>query len=323
MYWSSTTIVSEQQMKKFSLVFGLIIAATLVPVKAIAASFSQIIVYGDSLSDLGRVSAATGGFQPSYSQGNGRFSNGPVWIEYLADRLGLATNPATNFAVGGARTEGHAFEFLFPSLIGIEKQVANNSFSDPDALYAIWGGANDYFDGQRDASIPLNNLYFEIATLILRGAKNIIVPNLPDLGVLPSKRNTTESSALSAVSQSHNTGLATTLDGLRLLYPGVTLNLLDVNSLFQQALTNPSSYGLSNVTDSCYIDSSTICADPTTYLFWDGVHPTTGVHQLVGNLAFNTVSPTAVPEPITILGSLMAAGSAVAFKRKLKQSNGK
>src|SRR5215217_7794985 len=57
-------------------------------------AFDHVVVFGDSLSDAGNA---------------GRFTNGPVWVEYLAQKLGLPLNPAraggTNFAVGGARLD--------------------------------------------------------------------------------------------------------------------------------------------------------------------------------------------------------------------------
>ena len=56
--------------------------------------FEQLVVLGDSLSDTGDA---------------GQFSNGPVWVEQLADALKLPLKAGQrgghNFAVGGARTE--------------------------------------------------------------------------------------------------------------------------------------------------------------------------------------------------------------------------
>jgi thermolabile hemolysin len=318
-------------MKKSLIISGLILVSSLFPVRAIAATFSQIVVYGDSLSDLGRAAAATSNLPaqskfPAYTDGEGRFSNGKIWVEYLADQLGIATNPNTNFAIGGATTGTvNIGQALAPtSFIGIQTQVANNPISDPAALYVIWGGANDYLSAipgepciPNEPCIPISNLTSEINTLISRGATNILIPNLPNLGALPATRNfgTQQTTALNNLTALHNGGLATAISQLSLANPTVKLNLLDVNSLFNQVVANPSNFGLNNVTDGCLLVD---CSTPNSYLFWDDRHPTTAAQQLIGNLAFQTVSPTAVPEPISMIGSLVAFGSAIAFKRKLK-----
>ncbi|WP_309740584.1 PEP-CTERM sorting domain-containing protein [Chamaesiphon sp. OTE_20_metabat_361] len=323
-------------MKRHLIITGLVVAASLLPVKAIAATFSQLVVYGDSLSDLGRAAAATGGAAPPYSNvvGGGRFSNGPIWVEYLAASLGIpangnpATNRITNFAVGGATTgtantiQNLIVTPIIPALNGIQQQITNdNAVRDRDALYIIWGGANDYLGNvTTDPAIPVGNLFADINTLIDRGARNILVPNLSDLGALPSTRNLgTTAIGLSSLTAAHNAGLATTIANLKLAKPTVNLNLLDVNGLFNRIVTNPSSFEFTDVTTQCL--TTTVCANPNANLFWDDIHPTTEGHRLIGELAFNTVSPTAVPEPIAILGSLMAGSAAIAFKRKLKAAN--
>jgi thermolabile hemolysin len=312
-------------MKKSLIIGGLILASSLFPVRAIAATFSQIVVYGDSLSDLGRAAAATSSLPPefkfpAYPNGNGRFSNGSIWVEYLAAKLGVANNPNTNFAIGGATTGTvNLGQALSPSFIGIQTQVANNLISDPAALYVIWGGANDYLSATpSNPAVSIGNLAGEVNTLIGRNAKNILVVNLPNLGEIPATINTGISVPLDLLTQAHNTGLAASINALSQSNPTVKLNLLDVNSLFSQVVANPSSFGFNNVTDPCYADSTNICSTPNTYLFWDDRHPTTVVQQLIGNLAFQTVAPTAVPEPMTTVGSLVAIGSAIALKRKLK-----
>jgi thermolabile hemolysin len=311
-------------MKRFSIVCGLILAATLAPMNAIAATFSQLVVYGDSLSDLGRaydLTKTTSDPAPPYGAATGgRFSNGPIWVEYLAASLGLAIDKNTNFAAGGATTGTVNTTTGVTALGGIQNQLAGSSISDADALYIIWGGANDYLGaGITDPTVPVGNLAGEISALIGRGAKNILVSNLPDLGAIPLvNKIPANATALNTLTQFHNAGLAAGINNLRQVNPSVNLNLLDVNSLFKQVTTNPSNFGFINVTDSC-LSVISICNDPNSYLFWDPFHPTTTGHQLIGNLAFNTVSAS-VPEPTNILGSLIAGGSIIAFKRKLKSS---
>ena len=308
-------------MNRFSIVCGLIVAASLVPARAIAATFSQIVVYGDSLSDVGRFYTASGGTFPPPPYSNGKFSNGPVWVEYLATSLGIPNDPTTNFAVGNAKTDSHP-QAPAPGFIGIKEQIDNDqSPVKSNNLYVIWGGANDYLEPVNPAnpanpSVIVGNLTAQIGTLIGRGAKNILVPNLPNLGQLPSTLASPASGLLNNATQLHNLSLEASIRNLNLSLndPTVKVNLLDVNFLFNTA----SSVGFTNVTDKCI---TSLGCTPDTYLFWDEVHPTTAGHRLIGDLAFSVVSPTAVPEPMTILGSLAAASSAIAFKRKLKSSS--
>src|SRR4051794_146985 len=66
-----------------------------------AGLFGKVVVFGDSLSDVGNVSAATGGAVPaSPPYFHGRFSNGPVYAETLAEYVGAAPL-APAFAVPG------------------------------------------------------------------------------------------------------------------------------------------------------------------------------------------------------------------------------
>src|ERR1700720_1020420 len=54
-------------------------------------SFTALYAFGDSLSDTGRNPA------PGPSYYNGRYSNGPLWVEYLSAQLGLTYNSSNNF----------------------------------------------------------------------------------------------------------------------------------------------------------------------------------------------------------------------------------
>jgi thermolabile hemolysin len=307
-------------MKIFLIVGGLILGYSLMPVRAIAANFSQIVVYGDSLSDVGNA-AAKGAIAPYSSQG--RFSNGKLWIEYLADRLGIGTDRRQNFAEGGATTgTTNVGQTYIPNLLGIAQQVKNHPISDPDALYVIWGGANDYLRATPEnppvPSVTIGNLNREIGTLIERGAKNILVVNLPNLGELPNTRNRPTAAQLTTLTQSHNAGLAASIETLSKMNPRIKLSLVDVNSAFSQAIVNPRSYGFDNVTDGCF---SVRCTTPNTYLFWDDIHPTTAGHKVIGDLAFQAVSATTVSQPIKLMSWLAVLGSAIAFKRKLKPAD--
>jgi phospholipase/lecithinase/hemolysin len=295
---------------------------------AVAAPFSQLYVFGDSLSDIGNLSQATFNLLPPAPYAPGRLSNGPLWVDYLATDLGLPLNLTNNFAFAGARTDNlNGLSPLFPPplnqpglLPGLQQQidrfVAQPPTPDNNALFILWAGANDYLDpnltdplGTVTASIT--NITASITRLANAGAKTILVPNLPDLGQLPLiNLDAQRATNLNTLTGLYNAGLAQSLGSLAgALQPDVKLIGLDVNTLFQQAVTNPSQFGLNNVTDACFAASPLLptppatagsappCSNPDQFLFWDGFHPTTAGHQAIGDLAFSTLN-AATPKPV-------------------------
>ncbi len=292
------------------------------PYGAWAAPFSNVIVFGDSLSDTGNAFAGTGGtipIVPPYFPG--RFSNGPNYVEGLAAGLGLqATAVAfggTNFAVGGARIGRFTPPLLAaPSLLDQGTLFLSHVPSaDPTALYVVFGGANDVRDVAFGfaplTTIPtaVNDLATLITTLAQAGATNFLVPNLPNLGTTPESHAVDLLSPgfaanATTLSRAFDTLLASRLASLEATL-GLTIHSLDVFALLDSAVANPVAFGLSNVTEACIgqgnigaditVGDSTPCVDPDQYLFWDAIHPTAHGHAILATAALHTV----VPEPAT------------------------
>lgn len=280
-----------------------------------AQMYSQMVVFGDSLSDTGNLFAVTGGLFPPPSQYyQGRYSNGLLWVENLALQLGLPYNQATNFALAGA---GSGTNHVSPFLPGMQQQIQwfadENPVADPNALYIVWAGANDYLAiGSTDPVQPSENIGTAITKLAALGARNFLIPNLPDLGQLPGTRNTAEGIAASALSHQHNLHLAAKLDALRGQVPQTEIDLFDTATLFNSAIANPALYGFTNVTDSALFTGT---ADPGTYLFWDDVHPSAQGHQLIAQFAFAALNT--VPEPgLSALIVGLSAFGGIALRRK-------
>lgn len=268
-YSSPTNLIcSRRILRKTARLPGAIVLSALplalitgLPTAAFSASlseqnFDQVYVFGDSLSDVGNVFNATGGvYPPSPSYFEGRLSNGPIWVEYLTPKLEANS---TNFAYAGSSTGiGNA---LFPALPlpGLLTQVSSftqaNPQADPNALYTVWAGANDYlFGGVTDPTGSVGNLSTAVTSLYATGARNIMVANLPDLGKLPARRVDSQvSSSLDALTEAHNLNLAATLDSLSQI-PDINIISLDVNSLFDEVIAAPTEFNLTNVTDSCLL----------------------------------------------------------------------
>jgi phospholipase/lecithinase/hemolysin len=330
-------------MKKQLLVAGFVFFSFMSPLKASAANFSQLYVFSDSLSDTGNVFNATGGtFPPSPPYFNGRFSNGPLWVEYFGNQLGLQPtlvtnlNPTTiptqgiNFAFGGAASGlGNAVvpDPLLPGVLGqvnlfAQSLLANNQTADPNALYVVWGGANDFlFLNPEDSTTPVNNITQALSNLVAAGAKNILTFNLPDLGKLPAARiDNRDPDTLTESTNEFNFGLETTVSALN-QNPNLNVIPVDVNSLFNRAIASPSEFGFNNITDSC-LSRFDICQnDQSKFLFWDDFHPTTATHRFIADTALAAIRAEQVPEPSVSLGllALGAVGAAGVLKRQQKK----
>jgi phospholipase/lecithinase/hemolysin len=298
--------------------------------KAATLNFDEIYVFGDSLSDTGNVFKASGNTFPPPPYFEGRLSNGPLWVEYLAQSLGLKPNPKTNFAFAGATTGTD--NTIDPRLLGLQQEIDGftaslkqaNQFADPNALYIVFAGANDYlptesaFTPYKTPDTPIANLSSALSSLIGVGAKNIMVPNLPSLGNVPLTLGSPLSAPLNALTEVHNSSLAGTLSSLRQTRPDVNFIPVNVNSLINDAIANPTQFGFTNVTDACLVPSVRLCDNPNGYLFWDQIHPTTAAHKIVANAAYSALS---VPEPSDVLGILAvgAFAAVLVVKRKHKQ----
>jgi phospholipase/lecithinase/hemolysin len=331
-------------MQKQILAIGFFLLSFMLPLRATAAKFSEIYVFGDSLSDTGNLFNAylnaTGKGLPPEPYYNGRFSNGPIWVEYLARDLELTFNPNTNLAYGGSST---GFDnpvnqpLQLPGLLGQINNftapfTAAEQSVDPNALYIVWAGANDYlFSGLTDPTEPVANLSTAVTSLAAVGARNIMVVNLPDLGETPATRlNNQISEKLSTVTEMHNSALGTTLNFLsQTLSPDINIIPLDINSIFTMAIANPGEYGFTNVANSCIGDLSVVPIDvprppvvctPETFFFWDEIHPTTAGHKLFGEFAFSALEPEPVPEPSAVLGVLAFGALGTLSRLKCKNS---
>lgn len=288
-----------------------------------AQSFKQIYVFGDSLSDVGNVFQSTQrNVPPSPPYFQGRYCNGPVWVEYLAPKLGLTSNSDTNFAFGGATTGG--YQGASSGLLAqIKRFTTNNTSADAKALYIVWAGANDYLTGTNNSTTPINNLILAVKSLSELGAKNIVVVNLPDLGKLPATRNSYRSDLLNNLTQEHNSQLAAALNKLhQQLSSDSKITYLDVNSRFNQVINEPQKFGFTNVTEPCLSEAS-ICINPNEYLFWDDIHPTTAAHKLFVELAFWALNPAPPPANVFNYTSVLvsaivvgALGAGLIYSRK-------
>jgi phospholipase/lecithinase/hemolysin len=196
-------------------------------------NFGAIYAFGDSLSDAGNLSLTTAElgtatpqspyFQESYkvpilgTVTADVFSNGPTWVQDLAQYLGLGTlqpsvpyltpfvsDPSNglDFAFGGAetgdtpqnKTESDLTAISLPSQLvqfqTLEEQPASN------ALYTLSIGSNDVLDVLANTALTAQQQTTDINDAVANeitfinglakdGAKNLVVLGVPDLGKTP------------------------------------------------------------------------------------------------------------------------------------------
>lgn len=294
---------------------GMLLAA--LPAATSAAPFTGLYVFGDSLSDNGNLLALTeqvfgaGNGVPSAPYFQGRFSNGPVAVEYLAAGLGLAAGQLHDMAIAGA-TSGVAGRF--PDT-GLQNQVADYLTAlgplptDNQALYVVWAGANDFLHGDLNnypsiISAAVSNLTTAVSHLHAAGATDFLLALVPDLGATPRANAFGPAAAgfLTFVSGSFNDALRAGYAGLANSWTDEHFHYFDTPVVQLASMAAAAAAG-KNITDACFdADVPSLCANNgANYYYFDDIHPTTGAHQALaaGMLA-------AVPEPQTML--MMAAG---------------
>jgi outer membrane lipase/esterase len=307
-------------------------------------TYSDLIVFGDSLSDTGNVARLTGGFIPPPPYYEGRFTNGPNYIDYMAAALSHDAVPylagGDNFAFGGARTSLRQQDPSFSVLGQVALYQASGRAADPHALYVVFAGSNNLVDvvpqvasqpngsaiGTQAVQRTIGDIAQSLNTLKGMGARHVLVPNAPNLGLVPQVMNQgpQTSAVATALSQSFNFTLETVLNGETAL----DIKRLDTFSLLNKVAADPASFGFSNATSPCYsgnvtsfYQSSSVCSSPNLFLYWDGLHPTTAGHALLANAAINAVVVNPEPATWTLL-SLGLAGLAMrqAFNKKLRDT---
>jgi phospholipase/lecithinase/hemolysin len=163
------------------------------------------------------------------------------------------------------------------------------------------------------APLAVNNVLGTINELATAGARNFLVVNSPDLGNTPAFLSTPLQPLMSSLSTSFNNSLESEINSLISSNPQLDIELFQLDDFFNSIIANPASYGLSNVNQAC-LANTTPCSNPSSYLFWDQLHPTTQAHSLIGEALYNQAFDP-VPGPLPALGGLAALG----WSRRLRQ----
>jgi phospholipase/lecithinase/hemolysin len=307
------------KLRRFALLPSLLLLLSSF-VAARAQHYTHIVVFGDSLSDTGndaRLSANAYGFYfpgPIFDYTAGRFTDGydtvpaaqdykGVWVEQLAEML--RADPAVSDSLDGGKDYAYGFGFtgggttlfvfnesplLAITIDNVDLQIthylATHPKIDDKTLFVVWAGANDVLNAASTTDIVNAgiNQAADVERLINAGASQFIVPNLPPLGAIPRLNTTPYAAPVTAETVLYNTTLANGLDIVQDSNSGKHLRIypMDVFGLFNQIIASPAAYKLTDVTTS---SQGNYTVNPDTYLFWDGLHPTTHGHHILAATA--------------------------------------
>lgn len=284
------------------------------------AQFGNVYFFGDSLSDMGS-------YKPVLPAGTGLFTTnpGPVWALPFAQGLGFSASPANqggnDYAMGGAYVAQSPGYGVPPttSAMPVSQQIQallSKGPLDSTAIYSVWAGNNEVFqqlDGlaagtitaaQAQANMTAAGLQLaqQLGLLRTQGARYLLVWNLPDIGNTPQFYGTAGAPVATALTGVFNSALRGALDG-----SGIQTIRLNDRALLSEIIANPSSFGLANARNvACAVSTALLCTPSSlvspdaaqTYVFADGVHPTTAGHAILAQYATSVV---AAPQQIGVL----------------------
>lgn len=274
-----------------------------------ATTLNNVVVFGDSLSDNGNLYAQLKhAFPQSPPYYQGRFTNGPVWVELLVSSY-FPTNAdehLQDYAYGAAGVVEGDTEGLNTLRSEVDSfLLAHDDKADENNLYAVWIGSNNYLglpDNLEQSVLDVNDgIKKTLQRLVNKGAKHILVMNLPDLGSTPAAREYDIVAQLRAFSTQHNAMLADNIEQLKVANPSVQWVFLDVEAELNLMLSNPSQFGFTNVSGSCYESATEGLSAPSVlkiastirkglrnsacdgFMFFDQVHPSALAHKIMAD----------------------------------------
>lgn len=300
---------------------------------ASALPYSNLVIFGDSLADSGNNAILLGATQslpltgpdaPVLPYSSNTYSNGAVWTQHLAGSLGLSAAPSLagggNYAFGGARS-GSATAGQTPGMIDQLGMYLADSKGQASAntLYVLEGGGNDARDILGAAMLGLDptalilgyasNVASIVSQLHAAGAEEFLLWNVPNIGLSPLVAQLGGSAAASYFVALMNQALDS---ALAMLDAEITdgIHLYDAYAGLNGIVANPKASGFANVTDICALDAACV-NDPSGYVFWDGLHPTTAAHAVMAQQALGEL-----PEPGSLLLVLLGGFGLAAIRRR-------
>ena len=283
--------------------FGAVLGAGLAlaaigPATGATVDYTSFHVLGDSLSDIGNV------YRTSFHQVpksppyyRGRFSNGPVWAEHVADAFRAEGLPTGNHAWGGAtaRTTNDGIPDLRAQ--ATRYRSLDDARKGDRPLLALWAGGNDILntDGaSRSVRVgrAAAQAVGDTAALLARsGVEDFLIFDLPNLGAIPQFRGDPSGArAATAGVKAFNRQLRREIIALR--QDGTTVRKVSAYALFNALVENPRAYGVRDVTTPCLDEDDNPCStrQGRYRAFFDDIHPNFVVHEQLSEAALDQIN---------------------------------
>ncbi|KAI7852128.1 GDSL lipase/esterase [Circinella umbellata] len=237
--------------------------------QSIASSVKNLVVFGDSYSDVGNLQ---------------RLSNGPFWSENLA--VGWDAS-IYSFAYNGAVCDNDLFASdtsnAMPSIKDQIDMYYNEQLNlEPnETVYAFWVGLNDI-----DLAFKQENgtsLWGDIVDCISTQMRNVrkvfgsnryLVINIPPMEKMPYFNGDEKRKE---ATEALNERLSKSVTSLNKHYRALEMDLVDVHSMVNDLVENPSKFGFKDASHAYWDECQGQCTDGLDeYLWWDKVHLTGG-----------------------------------------------
>ena len=278
----------------------------------VQAAFTSLHIFGD-----GVCTTTDNPYASQYYYGLRR-CNGRVWVEVLAQRLGLGANSITNVNWSNSSNNWSYYGQYSSYLVTTVNQYA----PPPDvqtALYVVWVNDADFVKDMSDVypstnialwtaanNQSLTNHYNIVTNLYAKGVRTLLMPTAVDITEVPQYDNLQVNSPAvrTFIRQqiiSFNTGFVAMLNRARTNCPGLTIYVPDFFDLLDNVVTNAAAYGLTNALnggvsidaydDPALMTTLAINGPGTNYIFWDKTDPTSKAQEVMADTALKLISP--------------------------------
>ncbi|CAM6106016.1 unnamed protein product [Calypogeia fissa] len=242
---------------------------------------SAFFAFGDSYADTGNQNHNSSCWKYPYGftwpgHPSGRYGNGHIQTDFLADKLGLPSPPpyvdilnqsiatGVNFAIGGSGVTYALGVLPLNTQVDLFDLVLRTGAYSPsflaDSLTLVSNEGNDYSVKYTDPELfvvvqeVIQGMAVALKRLYDLGLRNILVANLPPINCLPGTTikfnyTTCELSTYPLI-LSHNNLLAEAIQKLNTL-PGANFLIIDEMASFTYVLNNTEQYGIKETLVSC------------------------------------------------------------------------